>query len=358
MEQAKAEAAMERIEKRAKVSPRYNRDGTIVDQVDRAIRDGLRGHAFNVAATEAKAFLPHKLWRTPDESEAQFVERAKTTYGGDCTLLYGRNGTIRSAQAQRVASQTQTPVGRGVLKDCWFFCNYPKGFMLTCNDCGHQGFGFATRVDSSQVQVHKVEDAVKQDVMCPACGTVDTLEDLVSLSDRKIFHKRVNDWLLMGAIVPKAPTHTRRKHAIHLGEGGEIFECTVEAPDGTPHREIVKLVESLFRTQIKEYVRSQGRTPLPGPVKHVGGPHAPNQMYGIGNIPNHVPAPPPLGIKDLMPYDDYTPSAKELEMDYKEFKGYKVPEEPKCEADKPVGTRDVDKFQKEQQDKLWSDLFS
>jgi len=27
--------------------------------------------------------------------------------------------------------------------------------------------------------------------------------------------------------------------------------------------------------------------------------------------------------------------------------------EPKCEADKPEGTRDVEKFLKEQQDKLW-----
>jgi hypothetical protein len=29
--------------------------------------------------------------------------------------------------------------------------------------------------------------------------------------------------------------------------------------------------------------------------------------------------------------------------------------EPRCEADKPIGTRDVEKFLREQQDKLWRD---
>jgi len=54
-------------------------------------------------------------------------------------------------------------------------------------------------------------------------------------------------------------------------------------------------------------------------------------------------------IQHIRPSDQWSQS--ELDAFYGEPEKPKA--EPTCEADKPEGTRDVDKFLKEQQEKLW-----
>ncbi len=107
---------------------------------------------------------------------------------------------------------------------------------------------------------------------------------------------------------------------------GESFECGVTLlvdPCKPPYTssELEGHVRRIYGTQIQWYMESAGQQQLPIGVLHVGGPHAPLQV----------------------------------ELEAGALKSYLEPVKHTCEADKPIGTRDVDRFLKEQQDKLWKD---
>ena len=84
----------------------------------------------------------------------------------------------------------------------------------------------------------------------------------------------------------------------------------------------------------------------------------------MANLPPSVPGvAPPMssGLKAIMEGARRKTLQEEVKAFYDDWgddPGEHVPPEtrvqkPTCEADKPEGTRDVDKFLKEQQDKLW-----
>lgn len=110
----------------------------------------------------------------------------------------------------------------------------------------------------------------------------------------------------------------------------------------TPHGHKTRL-EGLLRLQTADYVEIQHRVHLwltQGLLQHYPPPAPPKQ---------------PRGIKAIM--EQSTPGGEDWDMDVDpcslDAELVREHEAPKDEVDKPEGTRDVDKFLKEQQNKLW-----
>lgn len=132
---------------------------------------------------------------------------------------------------------------------------------------------------------------------------------------------------------------------VHILRGGEQWGCVVEAPSSTLPMDLDRMAQQRYGVIIDKWMKTGFD------------PHQP----GLTRLQAASASPPMKGLKAALEkglghYED-DPSQIDPEgwgSDYDPVEDLQKPE-PKCEADKPEGTRDVEKFLKEQQNKLWRD---
>jgi len=230
------------------------------------------------------------------------------------------------------------------VSNCIGQINLSKKARLTCPKCGNTDW--RRFIFNSDPQVTDPDTVGRCCVMCVAdqgtaqfgggpvtCGAVNTIYDLMDSRDHPLLHKDVADWMQQKGIALPGPNSFPSPYAatmpnlqeftVSLVCCGQHFNCKIvmaEPIGGSPPsvKDAEQAAEKMWGSAIKNYVQSGGQTPLPSTIQHVGG----------------------SGYAGVQPGQ------------YPQFKSAVAPA-PTCEADKPEGTRDVDAFLREQQDRLW-----
>lgn len=195
------------------------------------------------------------------------------------------------------------------------------------------------------------------------CRHEASLYEFMHPSERRWLHNDVADWMqkkgipnpLHSANMFPSPhataTPSFQDFVVVLMIRGHRFECKITLQDPLYRapptiKEAEQYAERLYGPDIKDYVQSGGQTPLPSTVRHINANKAAQSVAVPTLSENEVEQRAQL---ERMGY-----SSGQIDA----LMSSNVGENPlvngyTCEADKPEGTRDPDKFLKEQQDKLW-----
>lgn len=138
-----------------------------------------------------------------------------------------------------------------------------------------------------------------------------------------------------------------KAYLVRLHYGHRQFMCLVHwkikfnMPSPSKH-DLASIAEDAFLRNITQYVDSGGRTRLRSEVEDVTQFHpSPQAEYAEEADPLYTARMMSTKVEqDQKSQDSAPPTVKEPTYS--------------CEADKPVGTRDVEKFLREQQAKLWN----
>jgi hypothetical protein len=204
------------------------------------------------------------------------------------------------------------------------------------------------------------------------------LYDFMDQCDHHRLYREVEQWMHSKGMPIAAPPPNSfpspyapgalsfQRFTVTLVVSGQHFDCEIvlpvsvyRAPPSLKEAELA--AEKRYGAILKNYVQSGGQTPLPSVVRHVGG----SAYTGAQAYPQFTPQ-KTLGqvVKEHTEWMRKSMTEHELralgysEEQIKELMESGTHEDPPaneyaCEADKPEGTRDPDKFLKEQQDKLW-----
>ncbi len=129
---------------------------------------------------------------------------------------------------------------------------------------------------------------------------------------------------------------------VKIFSGDEEFTCEITVAFDSrgltlPEAQLKSVAEKRYGSSIRQYIQSKGGKRLPIGVQHTGGLHSASaRSFKMQEVAKAIAKAEARAF--------YGPPISEPEPEPKD----------ECETDKPEGTRNVDKFLKEQQDKLWN----
>ncbi len=269
-----------------------------------------------------------------------------------------------------------SPQSTSKVSDCIRDTRLMETVGITCPRCCNQDpnkFSFRCTSDpdvTSYVQVLGVQVACEGVTKGGGpCGRRLDLLDLVNMQDYNWTRLLIEKWIadkgigvvapvLNQTTVPKATTSSSppgfKQYKVMLVVGGQNFECLITVDANTSEGEATTLAGQKYRVDIQQWRCTQGVTPLPPACKHIG----PNSSTGPAAIlPDSITDVVEAnlkGVRDAL--QENMASRIWDEYHQTDSGGPRIeipPQEYACEADKPEGTRDVDQFLREQQNKLW-----
>jgi len=248
-----------------------------------------------------------QLWIEREEARAEAAmdsirDKQRRFYDLN-SFRYDQAGNVVAARSTSLAS-LPTGVDAGTVWACIIDIDLYKKCRPTCCRCGRTDWdGFSFRRPFGYYEnkkVSKVTDVGRALVQClhMGCGWTGELEHVIHKTERPSFYADVKNWLQLNqATAPVAPL-VGLQASTERAEQKETWEIFVNA----------------YNTAVKK------RTTTPAEASYDG-------MLASGNDWGSDPG-------EHVPPETRVPK-------------------PTCEANKPEGTRDVDKFLKEQQEKLW-----
>lgn len=398
MEQERAEREMDRLEEKGRAMHHLMTEGETTmaaGSPDFVGRDGI-GRDWKVVKTfqtdcdgsRQGRFIVDEIDRIVSEQLAGVARQVRMTEWEE----FQRQYKLAAAQAGQSVLQGLSPTANDRVSNCIHDIELHKKARLTCPKCHQTDWRYMVLNDDPPV---RDKDAVgNAQIMCVkdqgsvqfgganACGYRGKLYDFMDPSEHDFLRRGVKDWMFQKgyspATVPPAPSGPgMQAYNVLYVRHGEQFKCRILMPilpPGQQHslNEMEKECEKLYAQAIDAYWAGlapdlpkgcemtnprppglahwlQATTPPPQQQKCTGGPSctcsncAAAYLRFKSAVKKLRPPPPPGGYDDE---DDYNPSEAELAADHRA-------QHPTCEADKPEGTRDVEKFQKEQQDELW-----
>ncbi len=182
---------------------------------------------------------------------------------------------------------------------------------------------------------------------------VETEEEFKIRRDWSVKHK-FNQTTVPKAITSPSPPGFKQ-YTVMLVVGGHNFECLITVDANTSEGEATTLADQKYRADIQRWLFSiPGATSLPPAVKHIGTNSSTGPAAILPDSITDVVEANLKGVRDALRENMVSRIRDEYRQTNSGGPQIEIPpQEYACEADKPEGTRDVDQFLREQQNKLW-----